>query len=207
MSNDSLAVFSKAPLPGLAKTRLGEQIGMRAAAARYEEMLLLQLAQAQATSGHNALYLYCAGPRHLGWFQERFPYWNLKIQEGQDLGQRMHHAFQELFSQGSAKVILIGTDTPDLSAELILQANDLLESSEVVIGPAVDGGYYLIGQRSPGWRLFEEINWSTDQVLAQTIERIEQQGLSFSLLPELRDIDTKEDLKALSRPQNPKAPS
>ncbi|MFP3854471.1 MAG: TIGR04282 family arsenosugar biosynthesis glycosyltransferase [Anaerolineales bacterium] len=200
MRDGSLAVFAKAPLPGLAKTRLGEQIGMRAAAAQYEEMLLHQLAQAQATSSQLELFLYCAGPKHLHWFQQRFPHLNLKMQQGQDLGQRMHHAFQELFSQGSAKVILIGTDAPDLSTELILQTNDLLDSDEVVLGPAVDGGYYLIGQRSPGWRLFDEINWSTDQVLAQTAARIKERALSFSLLPELRDIDTMEDLEALNPP-------
>ncbi len=115
-------------------------------------------------------------------------------QEGDDLGSRMKNAFEKVFSAGSLKVIIVGTDIPDLSKEVIKNAFELLDSNDVVIGPAKDGGYYLFGMKKMHFELFERIEYSTSTVLSETLLRTKELNLTYHLLPELRDIDTEDDL-------------
>ncbi|MBU1196716.1 MAG: TIGR04282 family arsenosugar biosynthesis glycosyltransferase [Proteobacteria bacterium] len=121
-------------------------------------------------------------------------------QQGDHLGDRMANAFNTVFDQGCEQAVLIGTDIPEINADLIFNAFDMLEKNAAVIGPATDGGYYLIGFRKSGFSksVFDGIEWSTQQVLSRTIAGMNQQGITCGFLPKLDDIDTLEDLKALA---------
>ncbi len=122
----------------------------------------------------------------------------VKQAEG-DLGQRMRSAFEHSIEAGAEKVVLIGTDIPDITADLLQQAFFSLLTRDVVIGPSRDGGYYLIGmvanqalQLYP--LLFEETHWSTGELFAATLSRLEKAGYEVAVLPTLRDIDLPADL-------------
>jgi len=115
------------------------------------------------------------------------------VQEGQDLGERMANAFARSFESGMEKVVLIGTDCPTLQSQHLNQAFEALTHSDLVLGPATDGGYYLIGMKRKADYLFEGISWSTAEVLSQTLAVATAHGLHFTLLDELSDIDTQED--------------
>jgi rSAM/selenodomain-associated transferase 1 len=120
------------------------------------------------------------------------------VQEGQDLGQRMANAFARSFESGMEKVVLIGTDCPTLQSQHLNQAFEALTNSDLVLGPATDGGYYLIGMKRRSDYLFEGISWSTAAVLSQTLAVATAHGLDFTLLDELSDIDTQEDWEIYS---------
>jgi rSAM/selenodomain-associated transferase 1 len=115
------------------------------------------------------------------------------VQEGANLGGRMEWAFKKVFEQGQKKVVIIGSDCLELEATLIMQAFDELERHDVVLGPANDGGYYLLGLTKPRRILFQHIAWSTPAVLSQTLQACRQAALTVSLLPWLTDIDEAED--------------
>ena len=112
-----------------------------------------------------------------------------------DIGQRMYHAINLLNTIGYEKVSVIGTDIPDLEGQTIYEAFEQLELHDIVIGPAMDGGYYLIGMKAADIRVFTDISWSTGKVLSQTIKIIESLGLNHYLLKTYRDIDRPDDLK------------
>ena len=117
-----------------------------------------------------------------------------KVQSGQDLGERMNNAFESALKEHE-RVIIIGSDCPAITNELIEMAFQRLEIADVVIGPSKDSGYYLLGMKERHSSIFQNVDWSTDKVLPQTIEHIKKLGLLYNLLPELNDIDTLEDLK------------
>jgi len=119
--------------------------------------------------------------------------WTIRPQGEGDLGTRLQRAFSEAFSQGAKYVTIIGSDCPAITAGDIQAAWTALQTNEVVIGPARDGGYWLIGLRELQPSLFEGVQWSTDKVLEQTLQRARQQNLRVALLRELRDIDTETD--------------
>jgi rSAM/selenodomain-associated transferase 1 len=118
-------------------------------------------------------------------------------QEGDDLGARMDGVFHTLFARGYGRVVIAGTDVPSLPLETYHQAVQLLDRYDAVLGPALDGGYYLIGLKKAAPPLFRDIPWSTDRVLALTKEKAAMQGLSVGFLPEWRDVDTIDDLNML----------
>jgi rSAM/selenodomain-associated transferase 1 len=120
------------------------------------------------------------------------------VQEGQDLGERMADAFARSFEAGMDKVVLIGTDCPTLLSQHLNEAFEALNKSDLVLGPATDGGYYLIGMTRRSDYLFEGITWSTSQVLSATVNVASQHGLTTTLLQELDDIDTQEDWERYS---------
>ncbi len=124
------------------------------------------------------------------------PIWE---QVGDDLGARMSHAFQSAIGTPYQSAIIIGTDIPGITVQLISSAMKTLQDHDVVVGPTEDGGYYLIGLRSHVPQLFEDIAWSTNTVFAQTQEKANAMGLSVKVLPMLRDLDTIEDLQAFSQ--------
>ncbi len=114
-------------------------------------------------------------------------------QVGEDLGSRMKNAFQFAFERGAKRVIIIGSDCPGITTELLQTALTALLDHEVVVGPALDGGYYLLGMQDFYPSLFDEIAWSTEQVAAQTLAAAQQLGLSVAQLPALSDVDYLED--------------
>ena len=124
---------------------------------------------------------------------------NLSLQKGHDLGLRMQQAFDEQFAQGAERVCIIGSDTFEITPDVIQQAFRALETKDVVIGPAQDGGYYLLGMKELQPEFFRHKAWSTESVLEQTLIDCERLQLTHYLLPVLNDIDQKEDWLAHQR--------
>ncbi|MBI2497830.1 MAG: TIGR04282 family arsenosugar biosynthesis glycosyltransferase [Opitutae bacterium] len=188
--------FLKAPRPGTVKTRLGREMGFAEATAVYRDLAEQQLRRIPdefRTEIHYAPHGAVGEMR--AWLGRKF---NYRVQRSGDLGQRMRHAFAHAFERGCQSIIAIGSDCPELDEPCLRRAAALLATVDVVLGPATDGGYYLIGLRRPAPRLFEEIEWSTATVLATTLERVRECQLTHALLREMEDID---DLAALRRHQ------
>jgi rSAM/selenodomain-associated transferase 1 len=118
----------------------------------------------------------------------------IRSQAAGDLGERMQAAFAAAFAAGSRRVAIIGTDCPGLRESHLTQAIALLDSYDVVLGPATDGGYYLLGLRELQPELFQNKEWSTATVLSDTVADAERLGLRVALLTELHDVDTADDL-------------
>jgi len=187
---NTLLVFIKNPRPGRVKTRLARTAGEAEALRIYH--FLLEKTRAAALNVRAArLLFYSDFPDDAdGWPETEFI---KKVQTGRDLGERMEAAFREAFENGSGKTVIIGSDCPDLTGELLQTAFDRLETADFVLGPTPDGGYYLLGMKQLEISVFRGIEWSTDSVRARTLEKISAAGQSVALLPELRDIDTEED--------------
>jgi rSAM/selenodomain-associated transferase 1 len=192
---ERLIVFAKRPRPGEVKTRLAREIGALDAAVLYQAMAEHVL-RATAPAGHGYARLVRYAPADAGddiarWLpdEQRAP------QGPGDLGRRMAHAFACAFAGGARRVVLIGTDAPALGREHVEQAFEALRDHDLAIGPACDGGYYLVGLAAPRPQLFEGIAWSTATVCADTMERARTLGLRHRLLPELRDVDTLADVR------------
>lgn len=178
--------FFKAPRPGTVKTRLGREIGHEQATALYRRMGEEQLARIPVEMRAEVHYApRGAKPDMIEWLGKR----HYRSQTGGDLGARMSHAFVTGFRRGYRPVLAIGADCPDLDSICLREAVRSLAKYDVVIGPASDGGYYLIGLRAPAPGLFTGIEWSTSTVLAETLRRAAQQKLSVALLRERLDID------------------
>ncbi|MBW1807473.1 MAG: TIGR04282 family arsenosugar biosynthesis glycosyltransferase [Deltaproteobacteria bacterium] len=191
MKSDALVVFGREPRPGKVKTRLAKQIGAGPACDLYKDLLNSTIEVCLKVDANRFLYLpegdLLAVPD--GSF-------SLRVQSGDDLGPRMDHAFCECFENGYARVVLVGSDCPYLSPSILRDAFSALDGCETVFGPAVDGGYYLVGQRAPARDLFSNIAFSCATVFRQTMSRLEENGWSYSVLPILEDID---DLASFER--------
>jgi hypothetical protein len=197
-SDSALIIFTKAPIPGQVKTRLCPPLTPDEAASLHGS-LVLDLLEHSCGVASTDRFLACAPPSDHVFFkilEERHGV-RLLTQTGDDLGARMARAMADVFTLGYRRVLVIGTDLPTLPASAIGDAVQQLASRDLVLGPALDGGYYLIGLRKPAPELFAGIPWSTDRVLAQTQQKAAALGLSTGLLPVRRDIDTVEDLRAL----------
>ena len=189
-----LIAFAKKPWPGYAKTRLGNKIGFEEAAGVYARFLYHCLFELVELSGEEiSIELSLASESDQTFFNLAFPEFLISFQVGVDLGQRLTHALKGAFDDGAELVVIVGTDIPDLDRRVILSAFQALNKTEVVIGPCLDGGYYLIGTRNRTANLFENIRWSENSVLLQTEQLIRTQNFSFHLLPFLSDIDTVAD--------------
>jgi rSAM/selenodomain-associated transferase 1 len=185
-----LIAYGKRPLPGYAKTRLGTAIGAEQAAGVYARLLygyLLDLLHADLAP--ISVELSVASPADVPFFAAAFPEWVVRSQVAGDLGQRMAASFRQAFAEGAEIVVLTGSDVPGLDSQLVCAAFEALSDVPVILGPARDGGYYLIGMRAPGFALFNGIEWSTEHVLAQTEALAQSQGLSLGYLCELDDVD------------------
>ena len=127
------------------------------------------------------------------------------VKQGEDLGEKMQNAFADAFAQGKQRVIIIGSDCLELETYMIKEAFAVLENNDVVLGPAKDGGYYLIGMTKFLPTLFEGKNWSTEDLLMDTILDLKKMKAKYYLLKTLNDIDTVEDLKSLDKFPNQKS--
>lgn len=191
-----ILLFAKYPIPGQVKTRLNPVLGADRAARLHRRMTEAALNTAKESGLPVALYASGAPLRHFrAWLGDGVRY---ERQCHGDLGQRMQEAFAMAFRRGASKTIAIGADVPGLTTELLREAVCALDSSDVVLGPATDGGYYLIGVRQPRPMLFRDIAWGSDQVLPQTRKALAASGLSFHELPTLSDVDRPEDLDCVA---------
>ncbi len=189
---EALLIFAKNPVAGKVKTRLAATIGNEAALAVYLQLLSYTVGISSEVDADKFVFYSDHIEQEDLWDNQLF---FKQIQQGNDLGERMKNALAVLFNKGYSKIVIIGTDCPELSREIISDAFKSLEEQDIVIGPAHDGGYYLLGMKQLHATLFENINWSTNTVLAETLVKCEALQMDYALLRTLRDIDRSEDLK------------
>jgi uncharacterized protein len=188
MKKEVVLIFQKNEVLGKVKSRLAVGTGEEQALEIYRQLLTKTYLALRDVSVSITTYFSEFIPENPIHSAE-----NKLVQVGQDLGERMKNAFAENFESGMEKVVLIGTDCPSLEGIHLSQAFEALDQSDLVLGPARDGGYYMIGMKCRADFLFEGITWSTELVLSQTLALAAEQGLQTSLLPVLEDIDTLED--------------
>ena len=190
----ALAIFAKVPVAGLVKTRLASVLTAEGAAALYRGFLVDTVALALKVR-RCQIHLFYTPREALSVLQDMLKQpVELLPQSSGDLGSRMNGVFRDLFTKSFKSIILIGGDLPTLPLNRLTMAFSALERRDVVLGPSVDGGYYLIGLRAPQPELFEGVAWSTNQVLGQTIERVHRLGLEVQCLEPWYDVDTIEGL-------------
>jgi rSAM/selenodomain-associated transferase 1 len=187
-----LGIYAKQPRPGQVKTRLCPPLTHNEATELYRCCLVETIERMQP--GNFALVICYAGERQ--WFAETFPGVELIPQRGAELGARMDDSLRSLLQQGYRQAVLIGSDAPDLPLTLVEQAFRELQQHEVVLAPAGDGGYVLIGASMHRPELFTAMPWSTSEVLPETLRRIQTHGIKAKQLPGWDDLD---DLAALRR--------
>ncbi len=200
---NALVVFAKAPVPGQVKTRLCPPLTPDEAATLHGSFVLDQLERTKAAIAKFKLsvdrFVACSPSATHVFFKILSARHGVGLldQMGEDIGTRMHQVFIDLFSRGYKRIVLVGTDVPNLPLSHYRQAFELLQQQDAVFGPAQDGGYYLLGLRKPAPELFRDIPWSTNQVLALTEQRAAEAGVTHARVPVWRDVDTLDDLKAL----------
>ena len=193
-----LIIFAKEPRPGQAKTRLAPLLSPTAAAQLYHSFLK-DILEEMSRVPDVRLALAFSPPEAQDFFQTLAPPGlDLFPQEGHDLGERMARACARGFAAGYSPVLLRGSDTPDLPAAVVSEAREVLAAGhfQVALGPATDGGYYLVGLTEPQPALFQGPAWSSNTVLESTLAIARQQSLTVHLLPIWADIDTSADLIA-----------
>ncbi len=197
---DAYVVFAKEPKPGEVKTRLTPPLTPEQAAAVYEgfvDDVCATVAHASAKTDRRVLAAPGgAGPK-LAAVAKRHGF-ETAAQEGADLGARMKHALAAELARGAKSVVLVGSDSPTLPAKEVANAAKLAASAGAVIGPAGDGGYWLVACAGKVPDLFDGIPWSTRDVLAATLTRAKATKTRLALLPFWYDVDTVEDLRLLA---------
>lgn len=198
-----IIIMLKYPQPGRVKTRLGKELGEERAAELYRFFVACELVTVHSLQASVLLSCHPHWPlsAYRAWLGGEYRY--ISQAEG-DLGVKMRASFQTAFDMGLSRVVLIGSDLPLLPAASIQSALARLQDHDAVIGPALDGGYYLIGLHRQSFHpeIFTDIPWSTSQVLALTQKRLGDHNLNTFVLPNLRDIDTLEDLESLLTTQD-----
>lgn len=195
-AGDVLLIFARYPEPGKVKTRLARTLGPQAAAQLYKlvaETLVSRLKVGQKAWDKTIVFYDPPGKAESmrDWLGEGLSY---LPQEGKDLGERLSNAVSTAFESGARRVVVIGSDCLAVTVEVLAQAFQHLCHKDVVIGPAEDGGYYLIGLSRETPELFFAVDWGTEKVFGQTLERIKRLELSFTTLKTLRDLDEPRDL-------------
>lgn len=193
----ALGIFVKAPIPGRVKTRLAGELGPRGAAEVYRR-IGRHVVQATVGPGYRTT-VWFTPRRELRRVREWLDSVDMvafRAQVGTGLGARLIGAFSREFRAGARRVIMIGSDCPGVDARVVREAFGALSDCDLVLGPALDGGYYLIGLAAPAPGLFRGIAWSTEAVTSQTLARASALGLSYQALPPLCDVDTARDARA-----------
>jgi uncharacterized protein len=191
-----IALMARAPVAGQAKTRLAPVLGEVGAAALAQRLLEHAVAQAVLAAPGEVSVWATPDVSHPAFaaMQQRHAVALAQQLVAADLGARMAQVFEDCFAQSAAPVLLMGTDIPGLTASVLQQAALALQSHDAVFVPALDGGYALVGLRAPAPSLFNDMRWSTPQVMAQTRVRLRNAGLRHHELPALPDIDMPADL-------------
>jgi len=205
-STTVVAFFVRVPVVGQVKTRLAAELGAEGACRLYEAMVADILSNIKAC----ALPLYLFHDGNAGaelpqaWVEASS---EVRAQHGEQIGERMAAAFEHCFAENISQVIMVGSDIPGLNAEIIDKASVALASHDAAIAPVIDGGYCLIALKRERYhqRIFEDIPWSTDQVLRVTLNRFEECKLAACLLQTMQDIDTIDDLNTYCRNPLPTA--
>jgi len=199
---DALVLFAKVPQPGRVKTRLGREIGASQASELYALFLKYLSWNFRRLPGGLRLFI-AVHPRGGRKAIRRFFPWqrNPRVfaQKGADLGERMLRATRAVSRLGARKVLLAGSDCLELKSGHLRRALGFLEHKELVLGKALDGGYYLLGWKRPRMECFKGVAWGTSRVLEKTLWNGRKLGFNIGLLPALSDVDAKKDLPRLGR--------
>lgn len=191
MNNSALIVFVKNPILGKVKTRLAKDVGDEQALAIYERLLEHTESVVRNTAVDKYVFYSDKVDELDIWPADIY---NKTLQVGSELGQRMLNAFDELFDDSYKKVVIIGSDCAEITPEIIEAAYVCLDKTDMVIGPANDGGYYLLGMNKTHQELFEGVEWGASTVLATTMDIARTKGLSCSTLQQLSDVDELVDV-------------
>ena len=205
-NREKLIVFTRYPQAGVTKTRLIPVLGPQGAADLQRRMTAHVMTQAQILAETRMVEIEV---RFEGGSEDRMQAWlgiacDYRFQGEGDIGGRMRRALAHAFHEGAERGVLIGSDIPDIRSDLLQAAFDHLQTVDMVLGPATDGGYYLIGIRRSAWnragkQLFTNVPWGTERVLAVTREKVDMLGLGLTLLETLSDVDRPEDLPLWER--------
>ncbi len=197
---DCIILFMRAPEVGKVKTRLSKKLSPKTVLDLYQCFVLDILHTAQKTKIDIRIFFHPAG------FEAGLSQWlgdsyDFHLQDGKDLGIRMSNAFIRTFSSGYDRAILIGTDCPEMTVEILEESFCGMDQAGCVIGPSVDGGYYLIGFKAASFteKLFQDVEWGTEIVYQQTLDRCCQMNIQPYILQALNDIDTWDDLQLFYR--------
>ena len=191
-----LTIFARYPVPGEVKTRLADGIGMGPACALYRACVrrILHAAGAWANEAGGQMRICTAGPADDKWRSWLGSRWECRSQSDGDLGRKMATALHQGLSEGYRPVLCVGTDVPGLEARQLKYALQSLRHADAVIGPSIDGGYYLVGINKPAWSLFTDIPWSTGGVLGTTRAAALKGGIHLAEIAPLDDLDSACDL-------------
>lgn len=199
LHDTALLIFARYPLPGKVKTRLAKTLGDERATIFYRACAEHAFQECVKLHEGIARYVFYSESSErenvMQWAGRDFTFAD---QGPGDLGERMHRAFKMAFDRGARKTVIVGTDVPDISAGSLADAIRLLNDVDTVIGPSHDGGYYLLGMKNLHGEVFSDIEWGSENVLTETMKRLEAKQLSIYRMPELSDIDTEEDLRRWS---------
>jgi rSAM/selenodomain-associated transferase 1 len=199
MRNQSIILlFIRAPAKGKIKSRLASTIGEDATLELYKNFIL-DIVDTIEKSGYPLRIFFHppdAGEALASWLGRHHHY---MPQVGNDLGENMERAFGQIFTEGFTSAVLLGSDIPDLTPAVLHEALDSLRTNDVVMGPAADGGYYLIGCNKGTFlpNMFHGIAWGTNAVFRETMIIMHRASLQVHLVPEWQDVDTQDDLKSL----------
>jgi uncharacterized protein len=185
----ALIILVRNPVLGKVKTRLAVTMGKEKALQVYTRLLAHTKNITQNLPVKNFVF-YADEINN----KDLWDGYKKRLQQGNNLGERISHALREVFNEGYQNICVIGSDCYDLNEAILSSAFEKLYSYDVLIGPATDGGYYLIGMRLFFKNLFDGIAWSSSSVLAETIKKVQQQNLSVHLLPVLNDVDEEKDI-------------
>ena len=195
-NTNAIIVFTRYPVPGKVKTRLAAETSNEFACLFYKacaEYVFTELNKLKEKEYD--IYIFGSDKLELqkiaDWTDNSFYY---SHQAGRDLGERMHNAFDEIFNKSYKRVVILGTDLPEVNCELMQDAFLALNDNDCVIGPANDGGYYLLGFKWKAIDLFSNVKWSSESVFNDTISKIKYYSTDYCTLKELNDIDNKKDL-------------
>lgn len=191
-SKKALIIFTRNPELGKVKTRLAKSVGDESALEIYKFLLKHTVAITKNLNVDKYVFYSENIHREDIWDPEIF---RKKLQTGTDLGEKMQNAFSELFEMGYEKVLIVGSDIFELGQSDIENAFEVLQTTETVIGPATDGGYYLLGMKELNATIFQNKNWGTATVLEETLADLRQK--KYVLLEERNDVDYFEDIKEI----------
>lgn len=185
---NALIIFARKPVLGKVKTRLAATIGDIKALEIYKQ--LLNHTRTVAAKANCEVFVFLTE-------NDEEAFWkgfNCQLQNGENLGDRMEHAFTFVLNEGYRQCIIIGSDCPGITVEIVDSAFENLHSKEIIIGAAEDGGYYLLGLKKMYSSLFRNKNWSTKSVFSDTLLDIKKLGLSYHTMPVLKDVDEEKDI-------------
>ena len=191
MKADLLIIFYRNPELGKVKSRLAATVGEERALAIYLKLASFTRSVTSVVNCDRVVYYSEFIDREDNWPNDGY---FKHLQKGDDLGSKMKHAFETAFSQGYKHVCIIGTDCLELTSDILNEAFGILKKKDVVVGPAYDGGYYLLGMNRLITAVFTNKTWSTNSVYSDTIDDLKRNRFSYGILPTLNDVDNESDL-------------